>query len=75
MKHIKIKLEQSIDLNNNGENSAQLDLIFGLVELFLHILSCLVNVSLHTENRPCNLPGSALKVPVGGGGWWVVVIE
>ena len=58
--------------------------MFGLVELefrldggvgggspsfFLHILSCLVNVRLHTETWLCNLPGSALKVPVGG--WWL----
>ena len=38
---------------------------------FLHILSSLVNVRLHTKNWLCNLPGSALKVPVvvvGGGG-------
>ena len=37
----------------------------------LCILSSLVNVRLHTENWLCNLPGSALKVPVvvvGGGG-------
>ena len=40
---------------------------------FLHILSSLVNVRLHTENWLCNLAGSALKVPVVGGGWWVVV--
>ena len=37
--------------------------------LFLHILSSLVNVRLHTENWLCNLAGSALKVPV------VVVVE
>ena len=37
---------------------------------FLHILSSLVNVRLHTENWLCNFPGSALKVPVGG---WVVI--
>ena len=36
--------------------------------LFLHLLSSLVNCRLHTENCLCNLPGSALKVPVGGGG-------
>ena len=42
--------------------------------LFLHILYSLVNVRLHSENWLCNLPGSALKVPVGGGGgWWLKV--
>ena len=48
--------------------------MFGLVELefrlgilhILHILSCLVNVWLHTENWLCNLPVSALKVSLGG---------
>jgi hypothetical protein len=30
---------------------------------------------LHTKNWLCNLPGSALKVPVVGGGWVVVVVE
>ena len=51
--------------------------MFGLVELefrldfFLHILSSLVNIRLHTENWLCNLPGSALKVPGGGWWWWV----
>ena len=29
----------------------------------------MVNIRLHTENWLCNLPGSALKVPVVGGGW------
>ena len=57
--------------------------MFGLVELefkfgggdpnfVLHILSSLVNVRLHTRNWRCNLPGSALKVPVVVvvlGGW------
>jgi hypothetical protein len=51
--------------------------MFGLVELefrldgggvtlifLLHILSSLVNIRLHTENWLCNLPGSAIKVPV-----------
>ena len=37
------------------------------LNFFLHILSSLVNIRLHTENWLCNLPGSALKVP---GGWW-----
>jgi hypothetical protein len=40
---------------------------------FLHILSSLVNIRLHTENWLCNSQGSALTVPVGvvvvGGGW------
>ena len=37
-----------------------------------YILSSLVYVKLHTGNWLCNLPGSALKVPVGvGGGWWI----
>ena len=39
----------------------------GYLNIFLHILSSLVNIRLHTENWLCNLPGSALKVPVGGG--------
>ena len=34
------------------------------LNFFLHILSSLVNIRLHTENWLCNLPGSALKVPV-----------
>ena len=38
------------------------------LKFFLHILSILVNIRLHTENWLCNLPGSALEVPVGG--WW-----
>ena len=37
--------------------------MFGLIELEFR-LGCM----LHTENCLCNLPGSALKVPVGGGG-------
>ena len=41
----------------------------GNPDFFLHILSSLVNIRLHTENWLCNLPGSALKVP--GGGWVV----
>ena len=45
----------------------------GKPNFFLHILSSLVIVRLHTENGICNLPGSALKVPVVGG--WVVVVE
>ena len=43
-----------------------------MVDFFLHILSSLVNVRLHTENWLCNLPGSASKVCVVGGGGWVV---
>ena len=43
-------------------------------KFFLHILSSLVNVRLHTENWLCNLPGSALKVPVGGGGYRVNIV-
>jgi hypothetical protein len=42
------------------------------LNFFLHILSSLVNIRLHTENWLCNLPGSALKVPVVVGGGWVV---
>jgi hypothetical protein len=43
----------------------------GVTLIFLlHILPSWVNVRLHTENWLCNLPGSALKVPVVGG--WVV---
>ena len=41
----------------------------GYLNFFLHILSSLVNIRLHTENWLCILPGSALKVP--GGGWVV----
>ena len=44
----------------------------GNPNFFLHILSSLVNVRLHTKNWLCNLPGSALKVPVGGGGGYRV---
>ena len=40
----------------------------GFPNSFLHILFSLVNIRLHTENWLCKLPGSALKVP-GGGGW------
>ena len=47
----------------------------GNPNLFHYILSSLVNVRLHTENWLCNLPGSALKVPVGGGGWWWLETE
>ena len=42
--------------------------------LFLYISSSLVNVRLHIKNWLCNLPGSALKVPVGGGGGYRVNI-
>ena len=50
----------------------------GDLNFCLHILSSLVNIRLHTENWLCNLPGSALKVPVVvvvvvGGGWWLKV--
>ena len=44
------------------------------LNFYLHILSSLVNIRLHTENWLCNLPGSALKVPVGGGGGYRVNI-
>ena len=37
---------------------------------FLSISSSWVNLSLHTENQLYTLPGSALKVCVGG---WVVL--
>ena len=49
--------------------------MFSLVEFksrYHHISSSCVNVTLHTENQLSNLPGSALKVPVGGGGWVVL---
>ena len=65
----------AIPYKRRNKNSAQLELMFGLVELelrfggrggeggnpnlFLHILSSLVNVRLHTENWLCNLAGSA----------------
>ena len=62
------------------------ELMFGLVELkleldlgqvtpffYLRLSSSLVNPRLHTENQLCIMPGSALKVCVGGGGGWVVV--
>ena len=58
-------LRRSLDLEGGGGNP----------NLFLHILSSLVNFSMHTETWLCNLPESALKVPVGGGWWVVVVIE
>jgi hypothetical protein len=35
--------------------------------------SSLINPRLHTKNQLCIMPGSALKVCVGGGGGWVVV--
>ena len=34
----------------------------------LYISSSLVNTRLLTKTEICTLPGSALKVPVGGGG-------
>ena len=36
---------------------------------FLGVLSYWVKIRLHTENQLPRLPGSALKVPVGGVGW------
>ena len=36
---------------------------------FFSISSSWVNIRLHTENQLYTLPGSALKVCVGG--WWV----
>ena len=81
-----MQCQASCDTSLDFQNSAQLELMFGLVEFefrlgwsveddddffwggtlifFLHILSSLVNVRLHTENWLGNLPGSALKVPV-----------
>jgi hypothetical protein len=35
---------------------------------WIQILSCFVNIRLHNENWLCNLRGSGLKVPGGGGG-------
>ena len=63
-------------------NSAQLELMFGLVELeyilffvgggvTLHILSSLIMVRLFTENQLSSLPVSASKVCVVGGWWWL----
>ena len=40
-------------------------------QFFLYISSSLVSARLHTENWLCNLPRSALKVPVVGG--WLKV--
>ena len=58
-------------------------LIFGLVEVgywggggrgfFIGFSFRLGNLRLHTENQLCIMPGTALKVCVGGGGWVVVV--
>ena len=39
--------------------------------LFSHISSSWVKIRLYTENQLPSLPGSALKVPVVGWGWWV----
>ena len=39
---------------------------YGDSNLFLLISSSWVNVRLHTRNWLCNLPKSALNVPVGG---------
>ena len=44
------------------------------MRLMIDILSSLFNVRLHTENWLCNLPGSAIKVPVVVGGWLKVNI-
>jgi hypothetical protein len=41
--------------------------------MFLSISSSWVNIRLHTENQLHTLPGSALKVCVVGGWWWVVL--
>ena len=79
---IHLRLEVLFGQNKN-KILRSWSIMFGLVELefrldgegegcnlnfFLHILSSLVNIRLHTENWLCNLPGSALQVPVGGGG-------
>ena len=38
---------------------------------FLHILDRTPQTELHAENQLPRYPRSALKVPVGGGWWWV----
>ena len=43
----------------------------GQVTLFFFFILYLVMVRLHTENQLQALPGSALKVCVVGGWWWV----
>ena len=40
----------------------------GYPNFFLCLSSSLVNPRFHTENQLCIMPGSALKVCVGGGG-------
>ena len=47
----------------------------GNLNFFLCLSSSLVYPRLHTENQLCTMPGSALKVCVVGGGWWVVESE
>ena len=47
----------------------------GNPNFFLCLSSSLVNPRLYTENQLCVMPGSALKVCVGGGGWVVVVVN
>jgi hypothetical protein len=42
--------------------------IFKNIELAFHNSSSWVQIRLHTENQLPGLPGSALKVCVGGGG-------
>ena len=41
---------------------------FNNIEVFFHISSSWVKIRLHTEKQLPRLPGSALKVPGGGGG-------
>ena len=58
-------------------------LIFGLVEVgywggggfFIGFSFRLGNLRLHTENQLCIMPGTALKVCVGGGGWVVLKVN
>ena len=58
--------------NNIHENSAQLELVFGLVEFeFIFFFGGgRGNPQFFLHTWRCTLPGSALKVPLGGG-WWV----
>jgi hypothetical protein len=49
-------------------NGFSIELAWGDPNFFLQILSSYVLVRLHTKNHLHSLPGSALKVCVGGGG-------
>ena len=43
--------------------------------IFIGFSFRLGNLRLHTENQLCIMPGTALKVCVGGGGWVVLKVN